>query len=157
MGTGPDPAPRVVGNIIAKLLTWLGPKGLEFGRYSLDYHNIRNWIYVNRHMGPERAARHTPEYAKRAIAMYNQKGEIDALARFVKGAVECAIEGHPGMRAQDDGSSCWCRLKPGAPTEAAHASGAAKSSPGIVALAALGLVASSVGAFVLLHGWQGGL
>ena len=81
MGTGPDPAPRFVGNIIAKLLTWLGPKGLEFGRYSLDYHNIRNWIYVNRHMGPERAQQHTPEYAKRLIQMYNQKGEIDALAR----------------------------------------------------------------------------
>jgi 7-hydroxymethyl chlorophyll a reductase len=81
MGTGPDPAPRFVGNAIARLLTWLGPKGLEFGRYSLDYHNIRNWIYVNRHMGPQRAARHTPEYAKRAVAMYNQKGEIDALAR----------------------------------------------------------------------------
>ena len=41
LGTGPDPAPRPVGNLIAKLLTWLGPKGLEFGRYSIDYHNIR--------------------------------------------------------------------------------------------------------------------
>ena len=81
MGTGPDPAPRFVGNIIARLLTWLGPKGLEFGRYSLDYHNIRNWIYVNRHMGPKRAQQHTPQYAKRLIQMYNEKGEIDALAR----------------------------------------------------------------------------
>jgi hypothetical protein len=51
----------------------------------------------------------------------------------------------------------WRRLRPGAPAEAAHASGAAKSSPGIVALAALGLIASSIGAFVVLHGWQGGL
>jgi hypothetical protein len=67
-----------VGNIIAKLLLWLGPKGLEFGRYSIDYHFIRNWLYVNRHMGAPRAERHTPEFAKRLIAMYNQKGEVDA-------------------------------------------------------------------------------
>lgn len=67
-----------MGNIIAKLLLWLGPKGLEFGRYSIDYHFIRNWIYVNRHMGAQRAQRHTPQFAKRLIAMYNSKGEIDA-------------------------------------------------------------------------------
>lgn len=78
LGTAPNPAPRPVGNAIAKLLTWLGPKGLEFGRYSIDYHYIRNFIYVNRHMGPARAQRHTPEFAKRLVAMYNGKGEIDA-------------------------------------------------------------------------------
>ncbi|BDA42980.1 probable coenzyme F420 hydrogenase subunit beta [Coccomyxa sp. Obi] len=78
LGTAPNPAPRPVGNLIAKLLTWLGPKGLEFGRYSIDYHYIRNFIYVNRHMGPGRAAQHTPEFAKRLVAMYNKKGEIDA-------------------------------------------------------------------------------
>ena len=44
----------------------------------------RNWIYVNRHMGAERAQRHTPEYAKRLIQMYNQKGEIDARCALLK-------------------------------------------------------------------------
>jgi len=78
MGKAPDPAPKAVGTIIAKVLTWLGPKGLEFGRYSTDYHYIRNFIYVNRHMGPTRADRHIPEFAKRLVAMYNEKGEIDA-------------------------------------------------------------------------------
>ena len=78
MGKAPDPAPKAVGTIIAKVLTWLGPKGLEFGRYSTDYHYIRNFIYVNRHMGPTRADRHIPEFAKRLVAMYNDKGEIDA-------------------------------------------------------------------------------
>ena len=78
LGKAPKPLPKPVGNVLAKVLTWLGPKGLEFGRYSTDYHYIRNYIYVNRHMGAERAARHVPEFAKRLAAMYNQKGEIDA-------------------------------------------------------------------------------
>ncbi|CAK0787353.1 hypothetical protein CVIRNUC_010573 [Coccomyxa viridis] len=78
LGKAPKPLPKPVGNVLAKVLTWLGPKGLEFGRYSTDYHYIRNYIYVNRHMGAKRAARHVPEFAKRLVAMNNQKGEIDA-------------------------------------------------------------------------------
>nr|CAN75142.1 hypothetical protein VITISV_038426 [Vitis vinifera] len=31
----------------------IGPKGLEFARYSLDYHTIRNYIYVNRMWGKQ--------------------------------------------------------------------------------------------------------
>merc|ERR1712196_136479 len=36
------PAPKFVGSIIAWLLEKIGPRGLEFGKYSLDYHWIRN-------------------------------------------------------------------------------------------------------------------
>jgi hypothetical protein len=32
----------------------IGPKGIEFARYSLDYHTIRNYLYVNRLWGKER-------------------------------------------------------------------------------------------------------
>jgi len=32
----------------------IGPKGLEFARYSLDYHTIRNYLYVNRQWGKQR-------------------------------------------------------------------------------------------------------
>lgn len=80
-GKGPaEPAPKFVGNIIAFLLNlvillwyiygdWnfklviicnglnlfqIGPKGLEFARYSLDYHTIRNYLYVNRVWGKQR-------------------------------------------------------------------------------------------------------
>lgn len=43
-GQGPaKPAPRWVGNLIAALLRWAGPKGVEFGMYSVDYHYIR-WV-----------------------------------------------------------------------------------------------------------------
>uniref|UniRef100_A0A0V0HBE8 Putative ovule protein n=1 Tax=Solanum chacoense TaxID=4108 RepID=A0A0V0HBE8_SOLCH len=79
-GRGPSqPAPKFVGNLIAFLLNIVGPKGLEFARYSLDYHTIRNYLHVVRNWGKERADRHMPEYAKKIVSMYNQSGEIDQM------------------------------------------------------------------------------
>ena len=77
MGKAPNPAPKWVGNIIAKLLTAIGPKGLEFGRYSIDYHYIRNYIHVNRHWKSDRAKQHIPEFALKLVDMYNQDGSVD--------------------------------------------------------------------------------
>ena len=54
------------------------PQGLEFGRYSLDYHTLRNYLYVQRHMDPERAAKHVPGFAKRVVAEYDAQGGISA-------------------------------------------------------------------------------
>ncbi|KAL8162854.1 hypothetical protein V2J09_014343 [Rumex salicifolius] len=80
LGKGPSqPAPRFIGNLIAYILNLIGPKGLEFARYSLDYHTIRNYLYVNRTWGRERAARHMPSYAKKLVDSYNQNGEIDQM------------------------------------------------------------------------------
>ncbi|KAK4406030.1 7-hydroxymethyl chlorophyll a reductase, chloroplastic [Sesamum angolense] len=56
----------------------IGPKGLEFARYSLDYHTIRNYLHVNRAWGKQRADRHIPSYAKKLVFMY-QNGEIDQM------------------------------------------------------------------------------
>lgn len=53
-------------------------QGLEFGRYSLDYHTLRNYLYVQRHMGPERAARHVPGFAKQVVAEYDKQGGVQA-------------------------------------------------------------------------------
>ncbi|KAK2993352.1 hypothetical protein RJ640_007619, partial [Escallonia rubra] len=75
----PQPAPKFVGNLIAFILNLIGPKGLEFARYSLDYHTIRNYLYVNRTWGKERADRHMPSYAKKIVSAYNQNGEIDQM------------------------------------------------------------------------------
>lgn len=77
MGKAPDPAPKWVGSIIAKILTAIGPKGLEFGRYSIDYHYIRNYIYVNRHWKADRAQQHIPTFALKLVDMYNQTGSVD--------------------------------------------------------------------------------
>lgn len=80
LGKGPSqPAPKFIGNLIAFILNLIGPKGLEFARYSLDYHTIRNYIYVNRMWGKQRADRHMPSYAKKLVDLYNQNGEIDKM------------------------------------------------------------------------------
>lgn len=71
--------PIFVGNVIAFILNLVGPKGLEFARYSLDYHTIRNYLHVYRTWGKQRAEKHMPSYAKKIVTMYNDKGEIDTL------------------------------------------------------------------------------
>lgn len=72
-----DPAPMWLGKVLAWFLNLIGPKGLEFAKYSIDYHYIRNWLYVHRHMGSQRAAQHIPSFAKTIVAQYNDKGEVD--------------------------------------------------------------------------------
>ena len=41
-----------------------------------DYHYIRNFLFVRRHMGQQRAERHMPEFAKRLVAMYDGDGAV---------------------------------------------------------------------------------
>ncbi|KAL0349079.1 UNVERIFIED_CONTAM: 7-hydroxymethyl chlorophyll a reductase, chloroplastic [Sesamum angustifolium] len=80
LGKGPSQtAPKFIGDLIAFILNLIGPKGLEFARYSLDYHTIRNYLHVNRAWGKQRADRHIPSYAKKLVSMYNQNGEIDQM------------------------------------------------------------------------------
>ncbi|OIV98865.1 hypothetical protein TanjilG_21200 [Lupinus angustifolius] len=80
LGKGPSqPAPTFVGNLLAFILNLIGPKGLEFARYSLDYHTIRNYLYVNRMWGKERADKHMPTYAKKLVDLYNQNGQIEEM------------------------------------------------------------------------------
>ncbi|BAT96207.1 7-hydroxymethyl chlorophyll a reductase [Vigna angularis] len=80
LGRGPSqPAPKFVGNLLAFILNLIGPKGLEFARYSLDYHTIRNYLHVNRLWGKERADRHMPTYAKKIVDLYNQNGQIEKM------------------------------------------------------------------------------
>ena len=68
--------PVWLGNILAGILTRIGPTGLEFGRYSLDYHTIRNYLYVKRHWPGSRAEQHLPAYAKQIVAEYDQGGQV---------------------------------------------------------------------------------
>jgi len=72
----PKPAPLFAGNLIATILEKVGPKGLEFARYSLDYHYIRNYLYVQRAFG-DRADTHIPKFAKKLVEEYNGSGQVD--------------------------------------------------------------------------------
>eukprot|EP00472_Partenskyella_glossopodia_P009789 CAMPEP_0197527104 /NCGR_PEP_ID=MMETSP1318-20131121/20323_1 /TAXON_ID=552666 /ORGANISM="Partenskyella glossopodia, Strain RCC365" /LENGTH=515 /DNA_ID=CAMNT_0043081573 /DNA_START=339 /DNA_END=1889 /DNA_ORIENTATION=- len=83
-GTGPPqtPAPKFVGKIIAWLLEKIGPRGLEFARYSLDYHWIRNYLYVQRNFKPEHAERHVPEFVKKVVAEYDKNGDVSSRSQL---------------------------------------------------------------------------
>lgn len=63
--------PMWLGNILADVLTKIGPQGLEFAAYSIDYHVLRNFLLVYRRLGKERAYRHMPAYAKKIIQDYS--------------------------------------------------------------------------------------
>jgi 3,8-divinyl protochlorophyllide a 8-vinyl-reductase (ferredoxin) len=58
-------AAQLMGLVIEKI----GPKGLEYARFSIDSHFTRNYLYVQR-QHPEKLADHVPEYAKRIVGQY---------------------------------------------------------------------------------------
>lgn len=48
------------------------PQGLEFAKYSLDYHTIRNYLYVMRTFPAQQAEKHVPSYARRIVEKYDK-------------------------------------------------------------------------------------
>ena len=58
-------AAQIMGVVIEKI----GPKGLEYARFSIDSHFTRNYLYVKRHH-PEKLDAHVPEFAKRIVSQY---------------------------------------------------------------------------------------
>ncbi|WP_008310376.1 Coenzyme F420 hydrogenase/dehydrogenase, beta subunit C-terminal domain [Leptolyngbya sp. PCC 6406] len=59
-------AAKLLGIVIDKVL---GPKGLEYARFSIDSHFTRNYLYTRRNY-PEKLAAHVPEFAKRIVSRY---------------------------------------------------------------------------------------
>ena len=62
--------PLIIGKAISGLLSRIGPTGLEFAKYSIDYHTLRNYLHVLYDWGPERAERALPQYAKDIVQYY---------------------------------------------------------------------------------------
>ncbi len=58
-------AAKLMGVVIEKI----GPKGLEYARFSIDSHFTRNYLYVKRNH-PEKLEAHVPEYAKQIVGQY---------------------------------------------------------------------------------------
>jgi coenzyme F420-reducing hydrogenase beta subunit len=58
---------------LAELVGWvvqrIGPKGLEYGRFSIDSHFTRNALWLRRHH-PEVVDRHLPAFARRIVERY---------------------------------------------------------------------------------------
>ena len=65
-------APRWLGEVLATVLTWIGPQGLEFAKYSIDYHYCRNFIHVQRHWKKGAGDKHIPEFAKKIVDEYDK-------------------------------------------------------------------------------------
>jgi 3,8-divinyl protochlorophyllide a 8-vinyl-reductase (ferredoxin) len=47
----------------------IGPKGLEYARFSIDSHFTRNYLYMQR-QHPEKLEAHVPDYAKQIVSQY---------------------------------------------------------------------------------------
>lgn len=58
-------AAKLMGVVIEKI----GPKGLEYARFSIDSHFTRNYLYTKRYH-PEKLEAHVPDYAKRIVSQY---------------------------------------------------------------------------------------
>ena len=84
-----DPLPSWIGTLLSRILSWLGPKGMEFARYSIDYHYLRNFLYIHRHWKEERVEQHVPKYVRSIVSEYEPK-----ISKMVKdahsGRNECA-------------------------------------------------------------------
>jgi 3,8-divinyl protochlorophyllide a 8-vinyl-reductase (ferredoxin) len=58
-------AAKLMGVVIERI----GPKGLEYARFSIDSHFTRNYLYVKRHY-PEKLEAHVPAFAKKIVSQY---------------------------------------------------------------------------------------
>lgn len=47
----------------------IGPKGLEYAKFSIDSHFTRNYLYTRRNY-PGKLEAHVPEFAKKIVAQY---------------------------------------------------------------------------------------
>lgn len=61
--------PIWLGNIIAKVMSLVGFKGLEFARYSVDFHLIRNYYFVKLRY-PEKLKKLVPKHVYKVLAKY---------------------------------------------------------------------------------------
>lgn len=62
--------PRFIGEIMATLMRSMGPKGVNFARYSIDYHILRNYLHVLDEWGEERSRAALPQYAQDIVDHY---------------------------------------------------------------------------------------
>jgi 3,8-divinyl protochlorophyllide a 8-vinyl-reductase (ferredoxin) len=59
-------AAKMMGVVIERI----GPKGLEYARFSIDSHFTRNYLHLQRNY-PQKLEQHVPEYAKKIVEQYN--------------------------------------------------------------------------------------
>lgn len=65
--------PLWIGNIMVFILQRAGPTGINFARYSIDYHLLRNYLHVVDEWGEASAKEIVPAYAQKIVEMYLEK------------------------------------------------------------------------------------
>lgn len=61
--------PMWVAKLMGVMIERIGPKGLEYARFSIDSHFTRNYLYVKRNY-PQKLAAHVPAFAKKIVEQY---------------------------------------------------------------------------------------
>jgi coenzyme F420 hydrogenase subunit beta len=61
--------PMWVAQVIGFFVERFGPKGLEYGRFSIDSHFTRNALWLRRNH-PDKVDEHIPAFARRIISRY---------------------------------------------------------------------------------------
>ena len=61
--------PMWVAKAMGVVIKRIGPKGLEYARFSIDSHFTRNYLFVKRNYS-QKLEQHVPEFAKRIVAQY---------------------------------------------------------------------------------------
>lgn len=61
--------PMWAAQLMGVVIERVGPKGLEYARFSIDSHFTRNYLYVKRNH-PEILESHVPDYAKQIVGQY---------------------------------------------------------------------------------------
>ena len=71
--------PEWIGNVLALILQKAGPTGINFARYSIDYHILRNYLHVVDEWGEASARKIVPAYAQKIVKKYLEKGAMKSL------------------------------------------------------------------------------
>ena len=61
--------PMWLAELVGVFVQRFGPKGLEYGRFSIESHFTRNALWLQRHH-PEKVDAHIPAFARRIVASY---------------------------------------------------------------------------------------
>mmetsp|Transcript_41668 Transcript_41668/g.58635 ORF Transcript_41668/g.58635 Transcript_41668/m.58635 type:complete len:159 (-) Transcript_41668:196-672(-) len=64
--------PGFLGEIMATVMRSIGPKGINFARYSIGYYILRNYLHVVSKWGLDRAEQHIPKYSMRIVEHYRE-------------------------------------------------------------------------------------
>ena len=81
--------PVILGNVMAFVISnYVAPKGINFARYSIDYHILRNYLHVLQEWGEDRAMATMPQYARDIVRHYLSSPASDGTFAKLKSQIQ---------------------------------------------------------------------